>query len=166
MFDCSQSELNLNRMTVDVDAIIKLVTDVAGTQEIQVTVSESLKGAVITGTFSLIGGLVAGPVGLALGGASGGLLAAYKTKGKFKSVSQVLSELPYERKRRIAIQIESILNQLDINDVAEFSKLVLMIGTVAQGNPQNIIVHKFIQESLKVIQREMMSSGNNDALTN
>lgn len=41
-----------------------------------------------------------------------------------------------------------------------------MVGTVAQENPQNIIAHKFMQESLKVIQHEMISNGNIEVLTN
>jgi hypothetical protein len=144
-------------MTIDTNAIMKVVTDIMGERQIQITVKQSLKGAFITGTCSLVGGLIAGPIGLAVGGASGGLAAAFATSGTFKPIGQILNELPFERKRAIAIEIQAIIDKLEINDLAEFTKIALLCGAVASpANPQKFLVEKFIQESISVIQRQML----------
>jgi hypothetical protein len=128
-----------------------------GDREIKIAAKQSLKGALITGTCSLVGGLIAGPIGLAVGGASGGVAAAFATNGTFKPIGQILNELPFERKRAIAIEIQAIIDKLEINDLAEFAKIALVYGTITSStNPQQILVERFIQESVSVIQRQML----------
>ena len=141
-------------MTIDTNAIIKLIVDVMGEHQIQVTVRQAGKGAMFTGVCSFAGAMIAGPVGLAVGGAAGGLIAAYTTKGTFKPIGQILEELPFERKRQIAIEIQSVLNKLEITDLAEFAKLVAICNCLAQ--PQHILVQKLIEESLPIIQRQIL----------
>jgi len=144
---------------------MKLVTDMMGDRQIKVTVKQSVKGAMVVGACSFLGGLVAGPVGLAVGGASGGVAAAFMTSGTFKSVTQVLNELPYERKRQIAIEIQSIMERLEINDLAHLTQLALLCASVTQPiGPQNVLVQKFISESITVIQRQMLVENNQSAL--
>jgi hypothetical protein len=143
-------------MTIDTNAIIKVVTDITGDRQIQITAKQSLKGALITGTCSLVGGMLAGPIGLAVGGASGGVMAAFATSGTFKPIGQILNELPFERKKAIAIEIQAIIDKLEINDLAEFTKVALMYGAITSTNPQKFLVEKFIQESISVIQRQML----------
>lgn len=92
---------------------------------------------------------------------SGGVVGAFMTNGTFKPIGQILNELPYERREEIAIEIQSIIEKLEINDLAEFTKLALLCGTIAQPmNPQNVLVQKFIQESISVIQRQMIVENN------
>jgi hypothetical protein len=64
--------------------------------------------------------------------------------------------LPFERKKAIAIEIQAIIDKLEINDLAEFTKVALMYGAITSTNPQKFLVEKFIQESISVIQRQML----------
>jgi hypothetical protein len=146
-------------MTIDTDSIIGLLMEVAGERQIQITVQKSFKGAMICGAASFLGGLVAGPVGLAAGGTIGGLAAYCSQQGQFKPVSQVLNELSYERKERIADQVNDILTQMEVNDLAQFAQLAIVVGTVVEnGNVTNAMLQRFIQESVAIIQREITSS--------
>lgn len=139
-------------MTVDTNAIINLIIDVLGEQQIQVTTVRSLKGALIAGSCAFIGGLLAGPIGLAVGGASGGALAAYNTSS-FKPIGQILNELPFERKQQIAAEIQSIIDQLEVNDLTELVRLVAIYQTLAQ--PERIAIDTLARQALPVLQKHL-----------
>jgi len=157
-------------MTISTNAIMKVVTDIMGDQQIQITTRQPLERALMVGTVVLpLGILVAGPIGLAasaalVGAASGAAVAsaaavgavAFATNGTFKPIRQILNKLSSERKRAIAIKIQVIIDKLEINDLAEFTKVALMYGAITSTNPQKFLVEKFIQESISVIQRQML----------
>ena len=52
---------------------------------------ESGKGALVTGCVAGLAGLLLGPIGLALGGAVGGAMAAVYAKDKFRPLHQVIT---------------------------------------------------------------------------
>lgn len=54
-------------MPLDVDDVLQLLAQLADDTELRVTVKESLKGGVITGAAAVIGGVLLGPPGLAIG---------------------------------------------------------------------------------------------------
>ena len=124
-----------------------------GEREIQVTATQSMKGALITGGCAFIGGMLAGPVGLAIGGASGGALAAYNSKGTFKSIGQILSELPFDRKQQIATEIQLIIDKLEINDLTELMKIAALCQTLTQ--PDRIVLDLFVRQALPVLQKHL-----------
>ncbi|CAG2176375.1 unnamed protein product, partial [Oppiella nova] len=123
--------------------------DVMGERQIQVTAYQSLKGAMITGTCSMVGGLLGGPVGLAVGGASGGVLAAFVTKGTFKPIAQILNELPFERKRQIAEEIQVIIDKLGVTDLTDLVKIAVICGSLSQSDPKTILMQRFILKKFK-----------------
>lgn len=55
------------KMPVNQDAIISVCKQLAEQQNLRVCISESLKGAAIAGGCAFIGGIIGGPVGLAIG---------------------------------------------------------------------------------------------------
>ena len=124
-----------------------------GEREIQETATQSMKGALITGGCAFIGGMLAGPVGLAIGGASGGALAAYNSKGTFKSIGQILSELPFDRKQQIATEIQLIIDKLEINDLTELMKIAALCQTLTQ--PDRIVLDLFVRQALPVLQKHL-----------
>ncbi|XP_054164804.1 protein C19orf12-like [Oppia nitens] len=143
-------------MTIDTNTIIKVIIDVMGDYEVQVSVRQSLKGAVITGVSSFIGATLVGPVGLAIGGTAGGLLAAFIANGSFKPIGQILNEMPSEKKRQLAEDIECLFKSLEINDLTQFIKIALICKTLSESNSQTILVHKFIEQSLPIIQKHVL----------
>ena len=69
-------------------------------QDLKVTVREVAKGTGITAASTVVGGLLLGPVGLAVGGAVGGLLG-YAASNNYKPIGQVLREMNDGEKKRL-----------------------------------------------------------------
>lgn len=64
-------------MPIDTRELMEAIAIVADEQNIRVAVKQSAKGTAICAACCFAGGLLMGPVGLAVGGAAGGI-AAYK----------------------------------------------------------------------------------------
>jgi len=54
-------------MPLDVDDVLQLLAELADDDGLKVTVTESLKGGLITGLTAVVGGMLMGPAGLAIG---------------------------------------------------------------------------------------------------
>lgn len=72
-------------MPVDLHEFLEGVAILADNHNIRVTLKQSGKGAIVCGVCSFIGGVIAGPLGLALGGTVGGI-TAYRMTGKESAV--------------------------------------------------------------------------------
>ncbi len=125
------------------------------------TLKQALKGTAIVSACTYIGGLVAGPLGLAVGAASGGLLAYSKTKGTFKSMTQIFIELPSERKKQIAYEILSISNKLGIKDWVEFVEIATICVSLASA-PQKALVQELIRQIIPIIVRHVQECKGKD----
>lgn len=54
-------------MPINTVEVLSLVTQVCENEDLRVPIKESLKGGLIAGTTTTIGGLLGGPMGLAIG---------------------------------------------------------------------------------------------------
>jgi len=68
--------------------------------------------------------VLAGPPGLAVGGALGGCAAAWLAQGRFVPVSQAVADLPEERRRELAAAVRGVLDGAEARDAAELLALV------------------------------------------
>ncbi|NXL87994.1 CS012 protein, partial [Alectura lathami] len=59
-----------------------------------------------------------------VGAALGGLFAVWMTSGKFKPVSQIISQLPPAKKKKIYDEVVAIFKGLHWSDIAEVIALV------------------------------------------
>ncbi|XP_076333568.1 protein C19orf12 homolog [Tachypleus tridentatus] len=116
-------------MPVDLDDLMNILMILVSEENLKVTVTESLKGGIITGTSAALGGLLMGPVGLAVGGAVGGCAASYMAADKFKPVVEVLQEMSYDKKKRLVDAVTDVTSNLNITDVAKLA--VLLSGNTA-----------------------------------
>lgn len=69
-------------MPIDTMEFLDGIAILVDNHNLRVTVKNSGKGALICGACSFIGGLVAGPVGLAAGGTIGGITAYRMSEGR------------------------------------------------------------------------------------
>lgn len=71
--------------------IYKCLEKILSNKQLKVTLNESKKGAIITGAMALTGGIILGPIGLAVGSGVGGFFSYYLCEGKSLSSSRPFS---------------------------------------------------------------------------
>ncbi|RZC40112.1 hypothetical protein BDFB_012545 [Asbolus verrucosus] len=99
--------------------LLEVCEIISSQEQLKVAVRGALKGAAFTGLTALIGGLVAGPVGLAVGSAAGGVVSAMGNRGKYKSVIYVIMyEMTDKEKRSLTNAVKNALRGIDASDIA------------------------------------------------
>ena len=112
-------------MVIRYNDILTVITTVGDDEQIRVAVKESVKGGLIAGTSCAVGGLLLGPMGLAVGGAVGGAAAAYMAQNAFRPVSTVIMhEMREEQRDQLVAAVRNVLNDADGMDAAEILALV------------------------------------------
>ncbi|XP_062845812.1 protein C19orf12 homolog [Trichomycterus rosablanca] len=112
--------------------VMRLCCEVSTNHQIKAAVKSSTKGAMVAGGSALIGGLLLGPPGIALGGAFGGLMGWGMTSGQFKPVPQILMELPPHQQRKLYNNVMAVMGSLDWMDAVQLVSLVMGNATLQQ----------------------------------
>ncbi|NXI76120.1 CS012 protein, partial [Rhipidura dahli] len=111
-------------MPVRIDDVMNLLVHVASTKGMKAAVTHSGRGALLTGASAFVGGLVAGPPGIAAGGVVGGLLG-WITSGDFKPVPQILMELPASERQKLCNEVMAVIKNLNWIDAAQLVALIM-----------------------------------------
>ncbi|KAM9409724.1 protein C19orf12 homolog [Pholidichthys leucotaenia] len=114
------------------DDVMRLCCEVSAQNEIKVAIRSSAKGAMMAGGSAFVGGLVAGPAGIAVGGALGGLLGSWMTSGQFRPLPQILIELPPAQQRKLYDAIMGVLGNVHWTDAVQLVSLVMGNATLQQ----------------------------------
>ncbi len=133
-------------MVIRYTDILTAISTISDAEGIGVTVTESAKGGLIAGVGCFAGGVLGGPVGLAVGGAVGGCVAAYLSQGKFKPASEIVAEMPEDKRKELAEAVRRILGNAEVSDAMEMVALV-------QGNA--LLKAKIAQEMVTFISSQM-----------
>lgn len=88
-------------MATDIRDFINQIATIMDDKGVGVALKESGKGAAVCAVTSLAGGLLFGLLGLAAGGALGGAAAYAMTRGKFKSIREVLHGMTDSGKKEL-----------------------------------------------------------------
>ena len=108
--------------------IMEVVRVLSEDRNMVVTVKESGKGALVTGGVAGLGGLLLGPIGLALGGAVGGAMAAVWAGDKFRPLHKVITEEMTQHQRdRMVECLRNVLTNIEATDA-------LALVAAVQGN--------------------------------
>ncbi|CAL9701275.1 unnamed protein product [Knipowitschia caucasica] len=119
-------------MAPRIDDVMRLCCELSAHDQIKVAVKNSTKGALMAGGSAFVGGLLAGPPGIAVGGAVGGLLGSWMTSGQFRPLPQILMELPPAQRDRLYQDVVAVLSNLDWTDAAQLIALVMGNATLQQ----------------------------------
>ncbi|XP_037941551.1 protein C19orf12 homolog [Teleopsis dalmanni] len=112
-------------MPIQGDELLRAVAIVADREDVRFTVKEVGKGAVVCAATTFIAGLLMGPVGMAIGGAAGGI-AAYSMSGNFKSLSDIIrNDLTDAQKRELVDRIQTAARGVNAADIAMLAPLIL-----------------------------------------
>ena len=102
-------------MSVSAVQLQRVLAILADEDQLKVTVKGAGYGGVVAGVTTTVGGLIAGPAGLLVGGALGGVLA-YASAGDFKPVSQVIKEMNPRQRQLLYNAMRDIVDNLAIQD--------------------------------------------------
>ncbi|NXB57434.1 CS012 protein, partial [Struthidea cinerea] len=111
-------------MPIRIDDVMKLLVHVASMKGMKAAVTHSGRGALLTGASAFVGGLLAGPPGIAAGGVVGGFLG-WMTSGDFKPVPQILMELPASEQQKLCGEAMALFKNLQWTDAAQLIALVM-----------------------------------------
>ncbi|NXK62253.1 CS012 protein, partial [Sylvietta virens] len=116
-------------MPIRVDDVMALLSHVAKVKGMKAAVTGSGRGALLAGASAFVGGMLGGPPGIAVGGAVGGLIG-WITSGQFKSVPQILMELPAAEKQKLCAEAMVVVKNLNWTDAAQLIALVMTNSTL------------------------------------
>jgi len=110
-------------MPVNVQEIMEACEVLARQDNLNVCIQESLKGAAIAGLGSFVGGVLMGPVGIAIGATVGGVAGSSVCK-QYQPLWRIIQDMNEADKKRLANHMQKVLNDLDISDAVVLMALV------------------------------------------
>ena len=134
-------------MPVSVTDLQRVMAILADEDQLKVTVKSSAYGGVIAGITTTVGGLLAGPPGLLVGGAVGGALA-YSTAGNFKPASQVIRGMNAHDRQLLYDNVRDIIDNLAFDDY-------LALMAFLSGGPGLLIRQQLMDRMVSFLREQM-----------
>ncbi|XP_068159118.1 protein Nazo-like [Drosophila tropicalis] len=121
-------------MPIDTRELMSAIAIVADDQNVRVTVKQSGKGAAICCACSFAGGMLLGPVGLAVGGAAGGIAAYKLTSGSFRPLGEIiLNDLTDAQREQLVQHVTKAVQDVHPTDLAMLLPLIMSNVPVQQA---------------------------------
>ncbi|OXU23870.1 hypothetical protein TSAR_003688 [Trichomalopsis sarcophagae] len=112
-------------MSIATPDLLNAISDLATIREMKVAVSVTSQCGLITAVTTMIGGLIAGPPGIGIGGLVGTVAACYHSNGKFKSVPEILmTEASPEQKEKLADAVRNVLTAENILTLVQLAATI------------------------------------------
>ncbi|XP_039958257.1 protein C19orf12 homolog [Bactrocera neohumeralis] len=135
-------------MPVNTRELMEAIAIIANERNVQVTMKQSAKGAMVCAATAFIGGILLGPVGLAAGGTAGGLMAYKMTGGTFRPLADVLlNDLNDAQQERLVRHVNNAVAEFAISDLAMLLPLLMNNAGIQQAVLNTAI--SFVTNELK-----------------
>ncbi|XP_075965901.1 protein C19orf12 homolog isoform X2 [Anarhichas minor] len=118
-------------MAVQTDDVAHLCCEISSLHHMKVAVNNSTTSALVAGGSILVGGLLGGPPGIAVGGVLGALFG-WLTSGQFRPLPQILMELSPDQRQKLYDQVTFYLINLVWTNKAQLVTLVMGNATLQQ----------------------------------
>ncbi|XP_050073269.1 protein C19orf12 homolog [Anopheles maculipalpis] len=136
-------------MPINTRELLSAVAILTDKQSMRVTLKSSAKGATVAGSSTFLGGLLAGPIGLLIGGTLGGLIAYAMTNNQFKPVSHIIQhELTVQEQEQLKQRIVDALSQFQPTDLMVI--LPLLTGNIAAQQTVISTVVAFLTNEMRM----------------
>ncbi|XP_017006667.2 protein Nazo [Drosophila takahashii] len=122
------------KMPIDTRELMEAIAIVADERQVRVAVKQSGKGAAICAACSFAGGMLLGPVGLAVGGAAGGIAAYKMTSGTFRPLGEViLNDLTDGQREQLVQHVSKAVAEIHPSDVVMLLPLIVQNASIQQA---------------------------------
>ncbi|XP_030378217.1 protein C19orf12 homolog [Scaptodrosophila lebanonensis] len=136
-------------MPVDTRELMEAIAIIADEQQVRVAVKQSAKGAAICAASSFAGGMLMGPVGLAIGGAAGGIAAYKMTSGKFRPLGEViLNDLTDRQREQLVQHVSKAVAEIHPSDVVMLLPLLMNNASIQQAVLKTVV--SFVSNELRM----------------
>ncbi|XP_026673735.1 protein C19orf12 homolog [Ceratina calcarata] len=107
-------------MAFPTDDVLKEVSKLEPVQKMRASVQSAVKYGAMIGASAIAGGIIAGPVGLAVGGIVSSCLAGKASCGQLQSVPYIImNELTHEQRRELAGRITNLLESQHVTTIRD-----------------------------------------------
>jgi len=127
---------------------LQLLAKLCDEREVQATVTGSMKGGLLAGAATMLGGLTLGPLGLAMGGALGGSIAAWLSQGQFQPLGQVILAMPRHQQEELTATVMEAFRR-DFSDPTALMQMA-MADNAIQGALLTCVVTYLRGQGLQV----------------
>ncbi|XP_013098638.1 protein C19orf12-like [Stomoxys calcitrans] len=138
-------------MPIDHKKLIEAISILANEKNVRITVKQSGKGAIICAACCFAGGVLLGPVGMAIGGAAGGI-TAYMTQGSFRSLGEVIiNDLSDAQKELLVQKVTDAVKDVNPADLAVLLPLIMTDASIQQAVLNTVVSFVASELSLEII---------------
>uniref|UniRef100_A0A1A9UUY5 Uncharacterized protein n=1 Tax=Glossina austeni TaxID=7395 RepID=A0A1A9UUY5_GLOAU len=136
-------------MPIDNRELIQAISVIADERNVRVAVKQCGKGAAICAAGSFVGGMLLGPLGLAIGGAAGGLAAYKATQGSFRPLGEVLmNDLTDTQKECLVNHVTKAVERIHPTDLVMLLPLILNNAAIQEAVFKTVF--SFVRNELRL----------------
>ncbi|TDG39980.1 hypothetical protein AWZ03_013599 [Drosophila navojoa] len=136
-------------MPIDTRELMEAIAIIADERNIRVAVKQSGKGTAICAACCFAGGLLMGPVGLAVGGAAGGIAAYKMTSGTFRPLGEViLNDLTDSQREQLVQHVTTAVADVRPTDLVMLVPLITQNASIQQAVLNTIM--SFVTNELRM----------------
>ncbi|ALC48174.1 CG11671 [Drosophila busckii] len=136
-------------MPIDNRELMQAIAIVADERNIRVAIKQTGKGTAVCAACCFAGGLLMGPVGMAVGGAAGGIAAYKMTSGTFKPLGEViLNDLTDTQREQLVRHVTKAVADVHPTDLVVLIPLITGNATIQQAVLNTIM--SFVTNELRM----------------